>query len=107
MDLIITEANGNKKFIGTLKDGVYRKRVKQSKHLYRKLDAWGIDSEIFNHVLKEKANDIRFLDTEENIIYSVKVKYMEMNMTYLHFKPHRAQVFLPRKFWKKEALKPI
>lgn len=102
MDVYITESNGVRKKIGTLKDGVYRKKVKGSIHLFRKLDAWGVDAEFFNNDLKDKANDIRILDTEEQTIYSVKVKYMEMHGQYLHFKPHRAQFFLPRKYWKKE-----
>lgn len=106
MILTITERDGKRKIIGTLKEGIFRKRVKGSKHLYMKLDAWGIDAEIFKDVLLGQTKQIRVLDTETDEIYFVETEKFDKKGSYLHFPPHRAQIFLPRRYWGKDKLKP-
>ena len=59
------------KTAGTLKDGKYRKRVLKSKHKMNVLDAWGIDEAIVKKLEKDGCEEIRILETEDNIIYHV------------------------------------
>ena len=105
MKIQIRESDGVVKTIGTLKGNIFRKKVKQKIHLYRKLDAWGIDAKVFKDVLLGQTEQIRILDTDENLIYFVDTKLFDKKGEYLHFPPHRAQIFLSRRYWDKESYK--
>jgi hypothetical protein len=61
------------KNIGELENGILRKQVKESVHLLKKLDAWGIDLEVFEKVV-EQNGEIRIFDTENELLYTVKAK---------------------------------
>lgn len=100
MRLYVTEDNGEHKDIGSIEGKAYIKMVKKSKHHYKKLDAWGIDAEVFNTTISKMCDKIVVLDTEEVCRYEVEVKVFDGNSMYLHFKPHRSQRFLPLRFWK-------
>lgn len=97
----ITESNGSRRMVGWLKDRIFRKKITGSVHIYRKLDAIGIDAELFKDTLLGQADSIRVLDKETNDIYEASVKLIDEKGQYLHFKPHRAQIFLPRRYWDK------
>ncbi len=97
----IIQHNGEKRMIGQIKDRVYMKEVWESKHLYRKLDAWGIDSEVFNGMLNQETDMLVVFDKQNSLFYEVSTKDFKAKGTYLHFKPHRAQIFLPRSQWRK------
>lgn len=101
MQVEITEADGAVKVIGELRDGTFLKRVKKSKHLFKKLDAWGIDADTFKTMLRITANQILVFDIENDILYKTSVADFEKHGVFLHFKPHRAQIFLPREKWEK------
>lgn len=105
MKIQITESNGSRRMIGTLKGDIFRKRIKGSKHIYRKLDAIGIDAKIFKDVLLGQTKQIRVLDTDENMVYFVSTELFDKKGEYLHFPPHRAQIFLSRRYWDKENYK--
>jgi len=91
---------------------IFDKDVKKSKHLFRKFDAWGIDAGYFKDVLLQCEYTIRIFESEEGIMYKITAKEWDKlvnkkdNMAqYLHFKQgnvdHRAQTFLPRRFFKR------
>ena len=94
MVIRIKQFNGEIRIIGFLDKNVFTKYVKQSKHLYRKLDAWGIDAKIFTDVLKGQANTIKVIDKETGKNYKTDIATFEKQGQFLHFKPYRAQIFL-------------
>jgi len=100
MIIQITQSDNKKRKIGIIKDKVFIKYVKESKHLYRKLDAWGIDAKIYTDVLKGQIKKIIVIDKENNNkTYKTEIEVFEKFGQYLHFKPHRAQIFLSRRYW--------
>jgi len=99
MIIRIRQSNGERRTIGTLINRTFTKRVKESMHLYKKLDAWGIDADVFIKTLKAESDYIVVEDIESRNVYRVKTEVFSDNGKYLHFKPHRAQIFLPRMYW--------
>ena len=95
------QAGPRKLHIGDLADGVFSKEVYTSKHLFRKLDAWGLDAQTLRNM---PIKEIHVKDLEEQTKYVVDIQTILTDGTYLHFKPNRAQIFLPRKAWKKSAI---
>jgi hypothetical protein len=97
---------GRKK-IGELNGDTFFKEVLKSKHLFRVLDAWGIDSKTLNGL---PANTkIVIHELEEDLVYkTTKEKYLDGGQ-YYHFKEQRAdhltQLFLKRN--KFEVEKPV
>lgn len=55
---------------GWTENGIYRKRVKGSKHQLRKPPAYGIDENIFQQLVEDKVTDIRIQDTETMKVYA-------------------------------------
>ena len=99
---------GAARFIGTYdpERRLYVKRVRQSAHLFRKLDAWGIDAEYFTEKLKARGACIRVHDIETGMLYQTTVSQFLEWGEYLTFKGHRAQIFLPRVYWDQVQEKP-
>lgn len=88
------------KTIGEIEEGIFTSYRKTSQHLYRKLNAWGIDYKALKGMVEnEKVHTIRIVDTETNTEYKVNATTFFEKGTVLHFKPHRTQVFLPLEFW--------
>jgi len=109
MPIILKYDNGQeKKIIGTLDPDikVFSRKVQESKHLYKVLDAWGVDSQYFNDVLYPGGYTLKINDIEKKVHYQVTAEDFAKNATYLHFKTatvdHGAQLFLARKYWTKE-----
>jgi hypothetical protein len=98
----------NNKVIGILDDKkkIFKKIVWKSKHLFRSLDAWGIDGKFFSEVLLPNNYTIQVHDKEENIIYETTAENIKKHGYFYHFKNKRGdwgvQIFLPRVYWKKE-----
>jgi len=89
-------------------DGHYRKRVKLSKHLYRKYDAWGVDRNVLDDLLNvQHAKTVRILDTENKLIYSAPVStfYTKGIQEIAGTGNDGTQVFLPRENFKTEPYK--
>lgn len=113
MPIIIKYDNGlERKIIGTLdaERKIFSKKVQTSKHLFKKLNAWGIDAQYLNEVLAPQDYAIRITDTEEHIRYFITAKEFLEKGTYFHFKTATrdfgAQVFLPRPLFKTEQFDP-
>lgn len=90
------------KFIGKVEGGVFKKRAKLSKHLYKNLDAWGIDGRYFRDVLLPNNYSVEITETEEGKTYTATAEEINKNGQYYHFKreeDHGAQIFLPRRYW--------
>lgn len=94
--------------IGTLdyERKIFSKKVQESKHLFRLLDAWGTDAHYFTEVLLPNNYTIKFNDVEKKIRYFTTAEDFKKNAQYYHFKANGrdfgTQIFLPRKFWEQE-----
>jgi len=99
MLITITDNNGKEKKIGELLNRIFYKKVSIKKHLFKKLDAYGIDAEFFNDVLLNQADFIKVKEKETGEILHTTVKHFQKKGKYLHFKPHKAQIFLSRRLW--------
>ena len=89
--------------IGTLKEGVFRKRVKKSKHLMRIFDAWGIQYSAVQ-ALERQCEEIRILEEEENIVYHIPFSKLYEEGRVEDF-GDGLQVFLTRSEWGQDKLK--
>ena len=97
---MLVKVNG--KVIGKLEGDVFSKVVKGSKHLFRKLNAWGVDAEFFTEHLVSTNKTIVVHDSENGITYQTNATSMREHGQYYHFKKgkdHRAQIFLPLALW--------
>ena len=94
-----------KKIIGSVDsvNKVYAKRVDIRKHLFRKLDAWGIDGSFFKSDLLPENYRIRLFESQEQKVYETDAKTVDEHGEWLHFKSgdvdHGPQIFLARKYW--------
>lgn len=98
-----------KKEIGKLdkETKVFYKTVSLPKHLFKILDAWGIDSEVFTKILLPMECLIQVYEKEGGAVYKITAKEFLANGQYYHFKDqredYRAQIFCPRSFWKVDS----
>ena len=102
---IFIKCSGRKLYIGdwNFYYKIFSKQVRKSVHLMRVIDSWGIDSKFFHKTLLPTDALIKVYDAEENKTYRIKACKFKENGVFYHFKnaskDHRAQIFLPRKFW--------
>lgn len=87
-------------WVGWVGDKRFKKKIKGSRHFYEKLDAIGIDAHLFQDVLVTETEQLHVYDIETGIIYTIRTAWFNQIKKWLHFKPHRAQVFVARKHWK-------
>jgi len=98
----INEGTPKEKVIGELdtEKKVFKKKVKLHTHLFKKLDAWGIDANFFTDVLFPNDYLIEILEQEEQKRYTIDAKVFKKYGTYYHFKnktnDYGAQLFCPR-----------
>jgi hypothetical protein len=85
------------KRIGSLKEGVFRKQVKKSKHLMRMNDSWGIQLDALNKLKDSGCTEIRIWETEENKVYSIPFEKLWKEGQVMLFDGEQA--FLPRSEW--------
>jgi hypothetical protein len=81
---------------------IFTKRVQASKHLFKKFDAWGMDSEFFTDVLLPDNSQIQIFDTENNFLYIIDAKKFHKHAKYFHFKndeDNRSQIFCSRRIF--------
>lgn len=99
MKVVIKEDNGRRVFIGEVfpEESSFKKRVKKSMHLLKKLDAWGIDAKYFTAVLLPNNYEIIIYDTDDHKHYYTDAETFKKKGEYRHYKPHRAQIFLSRR----------
>lgn len=85
-----------RKRIGWLQDGIFRKEVQGSVHMFRMFRAWGVDYD----VLRQLTDDVqvRIRDSETGIVYVTTARRMRRWGSVLRFKNETndwgAQVFL-------------
>lgn len=92
------------RLIGNFEDGVFISKRQASKHLYKKLNAWGIDSKALNGLINDKQlKQVIIIDTETNIRYITDASNFKKFGTTLNHKPHRTQIFLPLEHWVAEG----
>ena len=72
--------------------------VKKSKHLFLKMDAWGVDENTFKNILKPGCRII-VEEVEENKRYETTKEKMLADGQYMNFGEHGLQLFLPRNKW--------
>lgn len=88
-----------KRVIGELVDNTYTKRVYYSRHLFRKLNAWGIDGDFFMKKLLPTNATIKIFDADHLLWYFTDAKTFHEQGQFYHFKEtgrdHQAQIFLP------------
>ena len=84
---------------------IFRKTVKESRHLFRIYDAWGIDSDYFTDVLFPNSYKIQVHDKENDVVYEITAEKLKKHGQYYHFKnkenDHGAQIFCSRRNWDK------
>lgn len=96
--------NGKTRHIGEIRNGIFRRSVSLTAHLFKRLDAWGIDEVIFDGIIANQATTgIQFQETELGEYYRTTVavyqQYGIRNMP--EYKGHRPQIFLPRNYFTK------
>jgi len=101
----INKGTPQEKMIGMLypREKLFVKSVYESKHLFRVLDAWGIDAKHFTNVLLPNNYTVKVIDRENNITYIVKAEVIKKFGEFYHFKRQdkddKAQIFLSRRYW--------
>lgn len=83
--------------IGWLSQGVYRKVVSKKKHLFRVMDAWGIEASVVRELDSKKCKQIRIKELDNNIVYVVSFNEFKKKGVTRTFETE--QVFLPRKYF--------
>jgi hypothetical protein len=94
--------NSQGKMIGKLTKNTFKKTVKESRHLFRATDSWGIQDSVFQE-LPENCR-IEILDKENGILYSTTKAEWKANAEYLEFKDYGLQTYLCRDFFKAEKV---
>jgi hypothetical protein len=94
--------NGKSRIIGTLEERTFTKKVRAGAHLFRKLDAWGCDEQIFRETLAGQCDTIRIEDVESGITYTTTFETYKKFGRYKNFPPHGLQIFLPRCYFEWE-----
>ena len=95
--------NKKNQIIGELSKKVFRKRVKLSKHLLKMMDAWGIDESVIDSLKDHRCEEIRLLDEEHNIVYSIPFDEFR-NRGILKDFGESPQLFVSRDFFTTEQL---
>lgn len=97
------QTNLGKRYIGDYNSETkkFYKIVSESKHLFKKLDAWGIDGYYFEEVLLPNKAVIQIYDKESNFDYYIDATDFKKHGMYFHFKnnneDNKAQIFCPRR----------
>ncbi len=92
----------NKKLqrIGWLRDKKFRKVVSKKKHLFKLMDAWGIEKYIVTDLTdRYSCEQIRIKEIDENVIYVISLNDFLTNAVERNFET--PQLFCSRKFFKK------
>jgi len=106
----INRGTPQERMIGLLfpKLKLFVKTVYESRHLFRVLDAWGIDAKYFSDVLLPNNYKIRVVDKETGKIYTIQAETIKKKGEFYHFKREQeddhAQIFCARRHW--EVQKP-
>lgn len=91
-----------RKLIGTLTGDVFHKEVFKSRHLFRALDAWGVDSNVLHKLPNGTKIEVHELE-EDKWYRTTKEEFLRLGEQYLHFRgpseDYLTQLFLRREHW--------
>ena len=99
MKVKIKQEDGKTRTIGHIKNEIFIREVRKSKHFYKVLGAWAIDYYAFHDVIKKKAKAIHIIDREEHKKYITGIRNYEEDAECKNHKPCGLQLFLPRKYF--------
>lgn len=101
-------ANGKELKIGKFDTEIGRWIIKRNKdkHFHRKMNAWGLDYEMYDFLKKTYGlNDVVIYDMNDSNgrpqSWTIKYIDIEKNKMFREFKPHRKQIFIAEKYWTK------
>lgn len=104
METCIKLDNNTEKRIGMFdnEEKIWYIRRDEKKHFMKKLNSWGLDNKMYES-LKSSYGLKKIILTEMNSLkrYECTLEDIENNKRFKHFKPHRLQIFVPKKYWKK------
>jgi hypothetical protein len=86
------------KVVGKIENRVFYKTVDPEKHLFRIMDAWGIDFGAFKLALAKGVKKFIVIDKENNICYEADADTLLEKGIVGNFR-YGEQVFLPRRLW--------
>ena len=94
------KTNKRDRYIGTYYPDInkFYKEVFKSKHLFRAINAWGIDSKLFTEVLEPKNSLIHIYDKEKRVDYKIDAQSFKKYSLFFHFKngeDNEHQIFCP------------
>ena len=93
--------DGTEKFIGMLEGGTLDIQRSNKKHFYRKLNAYGMDKSLLNHLEELECTEIRLHEKETDDYYTVDLTVFLKKGLPNHYQGHGAQLFLPLRYWTK------
>ncbi len=99
--------NSEGKVIGSIKDSIFVKTVKKSKHFMRVLNSWGIDKAVLDSLQREGVKEIHIRDTEEKKLYKATVDRFLFSGETRDMKSWGVQVFLNVNFFDVEPIKSL
>jgi hypothetical protein len=101
---IYIKTDSGTKQIGTCEGGVFTSPRKSSIHLFKKMNAWGIDCKALDGLISDfELHTVKIHDKDTQTTYLTEAGNFKKHGTILHFKSHRPQVFLPLDYWEEDT----
>jgi hypothetical protein len=88
----------DKKVVGRISNGIFKKKVRYSKHLFRTIPSWGIDTQILKGLGQQGVTLIEIYDTETKKTYFSTLENFMTNSFEDNF-GYGTQRFLPLEYW--------
>ncbi len=102
----IYEDSGRRKVIGKVEGGLFTKfDAPKGQRVYRRLNSIAIDAKTWYNTFDKglKISSVKAKDDNDNLleISSVEIQSLmvKKDAVFRHHKPHRAQIFIPLRFW--------
>ncbi len=99
-------ANGKDLNIGEFdtETGTWYIKRNREKHFHRKLNAWGLDYKMYDHLKTEYGISKVVINADRK--YEIDYKDIEKHKIFKEFKPHRRQIFIEEKYWRQICKTP-
>ncbi len=95
---IIAKVKGEEKFIGMLEGGTLFIERHKSKHLYKKVNGYGMDKDTLLS-LRDKCNYVSLTEKETNKTFTVELDvFIKKGLPY-DYAGHGQQLVLPMRYW--------
>ena len=95
---ITIQVGGQEKFIGLLECGDLQLERQKSKHLYQKVNGYGIDKEAITD-LQDRCTDIYLTEKESKKVYHTSYETFMKKALPMNYKGHGSQLILPLRYW--------